>query len=106
VYSVTGKLPPESDLKSGSFPFRKKEMPKLGSSGLTVEGLGHDLRWVGGFTFDPSQNEVWIEITSAYDREPKNGKALLLTRDLRQKEDAPEAEPVEWQSAELVLYPR
>jgi len=33
-------------------------------------------------------------------------KAFLLARDLRQKEDAPETDPVEWQSAELVLYPR
>jgi len=106
LYSITGKLLPESDLKSGSFSFRKKEMPKLGSSGLTVEGLGHDLRWVGGFTFDPAQSEVWVEITSAWIREPMNVKAFLLARDLRQKEDAPETDPVEWQSAELVLYPR
>jgi hypothetical protein len=101
-----GNLPPESDLKSGSFPFRRKEIPKPGTSGLTIEGLGHDVEWVGGFTFAPAQSEVWVEITSAYVREPKNAKGFLLTRDLRQKEDAPEAEPVEWQSAELVLYPR
>ena len=106
LYSIIGRLPAESDLKSGTFPFRKKEMPQPGSSGLTVQGLGKDVEWVGGFTFDPTQTEVWIEITSAWTREPKNGKTLLLTRDLRNKEDAPETEPVEWQSAELVLYPR
>jgi len=106
LYSIMGNLPPESDLKSGSFPFRRKEMPKPGTSGLTIEGLGHDVEWVGGFTFAPAQSEVWVEITSAYVREPKNAKGFLLTRDLRQKEDAPEAESVEWQSAELVLYPR
>ena len=106
LYSVIGKLPPESDLKSGSFPFRAKEMPKPGTSGLTVDGLGHELEWVGGFTFDPAQSEVWVELTAAYAREPKNPKAFLLTRDLRQKEDVPESEPVEWRSAEMVLYPR
>ncbi len=106
LYSIIGRLPAESDLKSGTFPFRKKEMPQPGSSGLTAQGLGKEVEWVGGFTFDPTQTEIWIEITSAWTREPKNGKTLLLTRDLRNKEDAPETEPVDWQSAELVLYPR
>jgi len=106
LYSMKGKLPSESELKSGSFPFRKKEMPQTGSPGLTIEGLGEDLEWVGGFTLNPSQTEIWVEITSAYAREPKNEKAFLLTRDLRHKDDVPEADPVEWQSAELVLYPR
>jgi hypothetical protein len=106
LYSITGKLPPESDLKSGSFSFRKKEIPQSGTPGLTVEHLGHEIEWVGGFTFDPAQSEVWVEITSAWIREPKHVKAFLLARDLRQKGDTPETDPVEWQSAELVLYPR
>jgi len=55
---------------------------------------------------NPSQTEIWVEITSTYAREPKNGKAFLLTRDLRHKDDVPEPDPVEWQSAEIVLYPR
>lgn len=106
VYSVTGKLPSEPELKSGSFPFRKKEMPQPGAPALTVQGLGQDVEWIGGFTFDPSRNEVWVEITRAWARTPKSAPAILLARDLRQKDDTPETEPVEWQSAELVLYPR
>ena len=106
VYSAIDKLPSESELKSGSFPFRKKEMPHPGTPALTVQGLGRGVEWVGGFTFDPARSDIWIEITSAFARESKNGKAFLLARDLRHKDDAPETEPVEWQSAELVLYPR
>ena len=68
--------------------------------------MGKEIEWVRGFTLDPSLKEVWVDITSAFLREPKSQKSLLLARDLRHKDDLPEAEPVEWQSAELVLYPR
>ena len=106
LYSVTADLPDALALKMGSFPFRKKDFPQPQSSGLTVQGLGKDIEWIRGFTLAPSQREVWVEITSVLPREPKSQKSLLLTRDLRHKDDLPEAEPVEWQSAELVLYPR
>ena len=106
LYSVTGNLPDASALKAGSFPFRKKDLPQPQSPGLTVQGLGKEIEWVRGFTLDPLQKEVWVDITSAFLREPKSQKSLLLARDLRHKDDLPEAEPVEWQSAELVLYPR
>jgi hypothetical protein len=106
LYQVIGKLPLESELRTGPFPFRKKELPPAGTSGLTVDGLGKNIAWVSGFTFDPSQTDSWVEITPAFSRHSKEPWALLLARDLRHAEDSPETDPVEWQSAELVLYPR
>ena len=87
-----------------NFFFRRKEMD--GMSGLTVSGLGTDLDWVGGFTFAPSQTEVWIDITGVMSRYTESAPSLIATRDIRQRGEVPSAEPVEWTSAEIITYPR
>ena len=75
-------------------------------TGLTVSGLGTDLDWVGGFTFAPSQREVWIEITDVMSRHTESAPSLIVTRDIRHKGQIPAPEAVEWTSAEIVSYPR
>jgi hypothetical protein len=87
-----------------NFFFRRKEMD--GMSGLTVSGLGTDLDWVGGFTFVPSQTEVWIDITGVMSRHSESAASLIATRDIRQRGEAPSAKSVEWTSAEIISYPR
>jgi len=89
-----------------SFPFRKKQMPKVEASGLTVSGLGIDVDWVGGFTFSASQSEAWIDITSAFERRGADGMQVVIARDVRNKGDQISPEAVEWNSAEIVSYPR
>ncbi|NBP25394.1 MAG: hypothetical protein EBU81_12775 [Proteobacteria bacterium] len=106
LYSWATLSPDASVLQTGNFPFRKKELPQPGTSGLTVEGLGKEVEWVGAFTVDSTQNEIWVDVTSTMSREPKSLKSLLLARDLRYAGDTPEPELVEWESAELVFYPR
>jgi len=73
---------------------------------LTVSGLGTDLDWVGGFTFVPSQTEVWIDITGVMSRHSESAASLIATRDIRQRGEAPSAKSVEWTSAEIISYPR
>ena len=87
-----------------NFFFRRKEMD--GMSGLSVSGLGTDLDWVGGFTFAPSQTEVWIDITGVMSRYTESALSLIATRDIRKRGEVPSAEPVEWTSAEIITYPR
>jgi hypothetical protein len=94
-----------TDSENG-FPFRKKLMPKVETSGLTVSGLGIDLDWVGGFTYSASQSEAWIDITSAFERRGTDGMQVVITRDVRNKGDEISSEAVEWTSAEIVSYPR
>lgn len=106
LYSVATNSPDASVLQTGNFPFRKKELPPPGTSGLTVDGLGQEMEWVCAFTVDSTQGEMWVDVTSILGREPKALKSLLLARDLRHTGDIPEPEPIEWESAELVLYPR
>jgi len=89
-----------------SFSFRKKEMPKAEVSGLSISGLGIDLDWVGGFTFSASQSEAWIDITSAFERRGADGMQVVIARDVRNKGDQISPEAVEWNSAEIVSYPR
>jgi hypothetical protein len=89
-----------------SFSFRKKEMPKAEVSGLSISGLGIDLDWVGGFTYSASQSEVWIDITSAFERRGTDGMQVVIARDVRKKGDQVSPEAVEWTSAEIVSYPR
>jgi hypothetical protein len=94
-----------ADSENG-FPFRKKQMPKAESSGLTVSGLGIDVDWVGGFTYSASQSEAWIDITSAFERRGTDGMQVVIARDVRNKGDQISPEAVEWTSAEIVSYPR
>ena len=89
-----------------SFSFRKKEMPKADASGLTVSGLGTDLDWIGGFTYSPKQAEAWIDITSAFERQKDGTLKVVIARDIRNKGDQIPPEAVEWNSAEIVSYPR
>jgi hypothetical protein len=89
-----------------SFSFRKKEMPKAEASGLSISGLGTDLDWMGGFTFSPTQSEAWIDITSAFERRRTDGMQVVVARDIRSKGDQISPEAVEWNSAEIVSYPR
>jgi len=88
------------------FSFRKKEMPKAEASGLTVSGLGTDLNWMGGFTYSPKQAEAWIDITSAFERRTDGALQVVVARDIRNKGDQISPEAVEWNSAEIVAYPR
>jgi len=94
-----------ADSENG-FPFRKKQMPKVEASGLTVSGLGIDVDWVGGFTYSASQSEAWIDITSAFERRGTDGMQVVIARDIRNKGDQISPEAVEWTSAEIVSYPR
>jgi hypothetical protein len=94
-----------ADSENG-FPFRKKQMPKVETSGLTVSGLGIDVDWVGGFTYSASQSEAWIDITSAFERRGTDGMQVVIARDVRNKGDQISPEAVEWTSAEIVSYPR
>jgi hypothetical protein len=89
-----------------SFSFRKKEMPKAEASGLSISGLGTDLDWMGGFTFSPTQSEAWIDITSAFERRGTDGMQVVIAKDVRNKGDQISPEAVEWNSAEIVSYPR
>jgi hypothetical protein len=89
-----------------SFSFRKKEMPEAEASGLTVSGLGTDLNWIGGFTYSPQQAEAWIDITSAFERRTDGALQVVIARDIRNKGDQISPEAVEWNSAEIVAYPR
>jgi hypothetical protein len=76
-----------------------------GQAALTIEGLGRGLELAGGFTVDPGTGDTWVEITRAVQRRtPGKEFSLLLTRDIRTKDDTLEAEPVEWISAEMVVY--
>jgi hypothetical protein len=88
------------------FPFHKKLMPKVETSGLTVSGLGIDLDWVGGFTYSASQSEAWIDITLAFERRGTDGMQVVIARDVRNKGDEISPKGVEWTSAEIVSYPR
>ena len=105
LYRVAGRLPEESALRSGQLPFLRKlsasEEPEL-----SVEGLGKDLQWVGGFTVEPGDQETCVEITLAVLRADEKPMAFLLTRDRRQAGETLEPEPVEWQAADLLVYPR
>jgi len=94
-----------ADSENG-FPFRKKQMPKVEASGLTVSGLGIDVDWVGGFTYSASQSEAWIDITSALERRGTDDIQVVIARDIRNKGDQISPEAVEWTSAEIVSYPR
>jgi hypothetical protein len=94
-----------ADSKNG-FPFRKKQMPKVEASGLTVSGLGIDVDWVSGFTYSTSQPEAWIDITSAFERRGSDGMQLVIARDVRNKGEQISPNAVEWTSAEIVSYPR
>ena len=89
-----------------AFPFRKKQMPKVEASGLSISGLGTDLDWLGGFTFSPTQSEAWLDITSALERRGTDDIQLVIARDIRNKGDQISPEAVEWNSAEIVSYPR
>jgi hypothetical protein len=89
-----------------SFTFRKKEMPRAGASGLSVSGLGIDLDWVGGFTYSASQSEAWIDITSALEHRGTDDIQVVIARDVRKKGDQVSTDAVEWNSAEIVSYPR
>jgi len=89
-----------------SFSFRKKEMPKAETSGLSISGLGTDLDWMGGFTFSPTQSEAWIDISSALERRGTDEIQVVIARDIRSKGDQISAEAVEWNSAEILSYPR
>jgi len=91
---------------SDSFSFRKKEIPKAEASGLTVSGLGTDLDWMSGFTYSPKQAEAWIDITSAFERRTDGALQVVIARDIRNKGDQISPEAVEWNSAEIVSYPR
>jgi hypothetical protein len=95
----------KADSENG-FPFRKKQMPKVEASGLTVSGLGIDVDWVGGFTYSASQSEAWIDITSALERRGTDDIQVVIARDIRNKGDQISPEAVEWTSAEIVSYPR
>jgi hypothetical protein len=81
-------------------------MPKAEASGLSISGLGTDLDWMGGFTFSPTQSEAWIDITSAFERRRTDGMQVVVARDIRSKGDQISPEAVEWNSAEIVSYPR
>jgi len=105
LYRLTA-LPNEAALKSGQFPFRKKDLPEGGEPSLTVEGLGNNLQWVGGFTVEPGAQETCVEITPAVTRAKGGSLSLVLTRDRRQAEETLENESVEWQAAELLVYAR
>ena len=96
----------EAALKTGQFPFRKNEMPDSEEPALSVVGLGKELQWVGGFTVEPGAQETCVEITQAVARAKGAPLNLVLARDRRQAGEKPEADPVEWQGAELILYPR
>lgn len=107
LYLVQGPLPPGAELNAGRLPFVRKN-PLPGGQGLTVEGLGREtggLRLLGGFTIGPGEVDTWVEISRAVRRlQPGEKLALLLSRDIRQKGDSPEQEPVAWRSAELALF--
>jgi len=105
LYRLTA-LPDEAALKSGLFPFRKKDLPQDGEPSLTVEGVGKNLQWVGGFTVESGAQETWVDITQAVARAKGGPLAWVLTRDRRQAEETLEGEPVEWQAAELLVYAR
>ena len=96
----------EAALKTGQFPFRKNEMPDAEESGLSVAGLGKELQWVGGFTVEPGTQETCVDVTQAVARAKGAPLSLVLTRDRRQAGEKLEAEPVEWQGADLMVYPR
>jgi hypothetical protein len=96
----------KAETSGDSFSFRKKEMPKVEASGLTVSGLGTDLNWIGGFTYSPQQAEAWIDITSAFERRTDGALQVVIARDIRNKGDQISPEAVEWSSAEIVAYPR
>ena len=96
----------KAETSGDSFSFRKKEMPKVEASGLTVSGLGTDLYWIGGFTYSPQQAEAWIDITSAFERRTDGALQVVIARDIRNKGDQISPEAVEWSSAEIVAYPR
>ena len=89
-----------------SFTFRKKEMPRAGASGLSISGLGTDLDWLGGFTFSPTQSEAWIDITSALEHRGTDDIQVVIARDIRNKGDQISPEAAEWNSAEILSYPR
>jgi hypothetical protein len=96
----------KAETSGDSFSFRKKEIPKVEASGLTVSGLGTDLNWIGGFTYSPQQAEAWIDITSAFERRTDGALQVVIARDIRNKGDQISPEAVEWSSAEIVAYPR
>ena len=105
LYASDRELPPKADLQVGKLPFRRMTAIPSGQAALTIEGLGRGLELAGGFTVDPGTGDTWIEITRAVQRRtPGKEFSLLLTRDIRTKDDTLEAEPVEWISAEMVVY--
>jgi hypothetical protein len=89
-----------------SFTFRKKGMPRAGAPGLSISGLGSDLDWLGGFTFSTTQSEAWIDITSALERRGADDIQVVIARDIRNKGDQISPEAVQWNSAEILSYPR
>jgi hypothetical protein len=81
-------------------------MPRAGTSGLSVSGLGTDLDWLGGFSYSASQPEAWIDITSALEHRGTDDIQVVIARDIRNQGDQISPEAVEWNSAEILSYPR
>ena len=104
LYRVTRSPSGESVLRSDEFPFVRK-VSASGQPELSVEGLGQEVQWVAGFTVEPGTQETHVEITAAAARAAGKPLALLLTRDRRQADEKMEPEPIEWQGAELLIYP-
>lgn len=105
LYRVIGNLPAESTLRSGQLPFLRK-LSSTEEPELSVDALGKDLQWVGGFTVEPEAQETCVEITAALGRASDKPLNFLLTRDRRQAGEKLEPEPVEWQGAEILLFSR
>ena len=105
LYRIADAPPSEALLRSGQFPFLRK-LSESGDPEISVQGLGRNVQWVGGFTVEPGTQETCVEVTAAVGRAGDKPLAFLLTRDRRQAGEKLEVDPVEWQGADLMVYPR
>jgi hypothetical protein len=88
-------------------PFSRKPLPPEGQSGLTVEGLGRGLDLIGGFTVNPDESDTLVEVTRSLNRMgAKKQYSLILSRDFRQQGEKIEDQPLEWLSAEIIVFDR
>ncbi len=93
--------------QAGLPPFSRKAPPSEGQSGLTVEGLGRGLDLVGGFTVNPDESDTLVEVTRSLNRMgAENQCSFILSRDFRQQGEKIEDQPLEWLSAEIIVFDR
>lgn len=86
-------------------PISRKPLPPEGQSGLNVEGLGRGLDLIGGFTVNPDESDTLVEVTRSLNRTgAKKQYSLILSRDFRQQGEKIEDQPLEWLSAEIIVY--